>query len=133
METQEALNPRRTLLPGVIYFNHRKQSVNCIIRELSAQGATLVCTDTRVVPTNVFELYMPNRKEFYSVEVQERKADELHVAFIQEPSMANASSSEGWMREIVRRLDLLETEQKKLRQMANELRNKGRSDDCFGT
>lgn len=123
MEAREALTPRKTLLPAVIYFDQRKQSVNCIIRELSARGATLTCESARAVPTNIFELYIPNRDRFYPAAVRERNANQLRVGFIQTDSARDASLPGGGTAGILERLARLEADVRKLRQIVNDLKD----------
>jgi hypothetical protein len=129
LEACEAVIPRKTLLPAVIYFDQRKQSVNCIIRELSAQSATLICESAGAVPTNIFELYIPNRDKFYFAAVRERNANQLRVAFIETNSISDASLQDGEKTEVLQRLDRLEAEVRKLRNVVNELKYGRRGDN----
>ena len=109
--------PRRTFLAGVVYFDQRKQTVNCIIRELSAENATLVCQDASAIPTNVIELYIPSQNEFLPAEIKERTDSELRIAFRQ-----STEPSEGRTAEVFRRLRHLEAEVGQLRRIVDELR-----------
>lgn len=120
METQQALTPRKTFLAGVIYFDRRQQTVNCIIRELSAEGSTLVCQDASAIPTNMIELYIPSQNEFLPAEVKERNNSELRIAFKQSQ---NTEPAEGGIAEVFRRLRHLEAEVKQLRRTVDELKD----------
>ena len=112
--------PRKTFLAGVIYFDRRKQTVNCIVRELSAENATLVCQDTSAIPTNFIELYIPSQHEFLPAEIKERTGSEVRIAFKQ---IQNTESSEGEISEVFRRLRHLEVEVGHLRRIVDELKD----------
>lgn len=119
METQQDLIPRKTFLAGVIYFDQRKQTVNCIVRELSAKSATLACQDATAIPTNIVELYIPNQNEFLLAEIKERAGTEVRVVFKQIHDTAPTESAPS---EVFRRLRLLEAEVGQLRRIVDELR-----------
>ena len=59
-----------TYLPGVIYFNHGRDSLSCVIRDYSYEGARIVIFDPINVPNEV-ELHIPERNRL--VEVTSRK------------------------------------------------------------
>jgi hypothetical protein len=42
-----------TYLPGVIYFNHGRDSLSCVIRDYSYDGARIVIFDPINVPNEV--------------------------------------------------------------------------------
>jgi hypothetical protein len=120
LETQQDLIPRKTFLAGVIYFDQRKQTVNCIVRELSAKSSTLVCQDATAIPTNIIELYIPSQNEFLPAEIKERAGTELRIAF---RPIHDTAPTEGGSPEIFRRLRLLEAEVGQLRRIVDELRD----------
>ena len=47
-----------TYLPGVIYFNHGRDLLSCVIRDYSYEGARIVIFDQINVPNEV-ELHIP--------------------------------------------------------------------------
>jgi hypothetical protein len=120
LETQQDLITRKTFLAGVIYFDQRKQTVNCIVRELSAKSSTLVCQDATAIPTNIIELYIPSQNEFLPAEIKERAGAELRIAF---RPIHDTAPTEGGSSEIFRRLRLLEAEVGQLRRIVDELRD----------
>ena len=120
LEASEALTPRKTFLAGVIYFDQRKQTIKCIIRELSAESASLVCQDAAAIPVKTIELYIPSQNEFFPAEVKERTDRELRIVFKQSHPSA---PPEAGTAEIFRRLHLLETEVGQLRRIVDELKN----------
>ena len=123
LSAREAPLPRKTLLPGVIYFDERKQSIQCTVRELSAEGATLSCEGMPAVLTKFVELYIPNWGKLYPAAIKERHANELLVAFVQETSIPDTSSSDSDTN-LHQRVQLLEIEMRKLRNLLNELKVK---------
>ena len=120
LEACEALTPRKTFLAGIIYFDQRKQTVKCIIRELSAESASLVCQDATAIPAKTIELYIPSQNEFFPAEVKERTGSELRIVFKQ---IHDSAPPEGGTTEIFRRLHLLETEVGQLRRIVDELKD----------
>lgn len=132
MEARESQITRKTLLPAVVYFDQRKQSINCIIRELSAQGATLICDSASAVPINIFELYIPSRGEYFPAAVKERRGSQLHVSFVQADPVHNSAAPEGEKPDVSRRLQLLETEVAKLRRIVDDLRDRSLREEYTG-
>ena len=122
LHAHETLVQRKTLLAGVIYFNDRKQTVNCIVRVLTEKSAVLIC-QTNLIPTNIIELSIPSRNEFYPAAVQNRKADELYVTFMDASSGQNPLPSEGGTKEILQRLSALETQVRKLQNIIEQIRS----------
>jgi hypothetical protein len=121
LDARETLAQRKTLLAGVIYFNDRKQTVNCIVRELSAKHAVLIC-QANSIPTNIIELSIPSRNELYPAAIQNRKVDELYVTLTGASSDRNPSLSEGETSEILRRLSVLETQVRKLQNVIENIK-----------
>lgn len=70
----------RTFLQGRVYFNGRRSSADCIIRELTEEGARLTFTDTVGLP-HAFELHIPNRNHTYAVETVWNHGTEVGVSF----------------------------------------------------
>jgi hypothetical protein len=82
MNENERRNAARlkSFLQGRIFFNHRRSSVDCLVRDISEQGAKLKFSETIAVP-EVMELYIPNKDEFFRARLQWRTGDEVGVAF----------------------------------------------------
>jgi hypothetical protein len=74
---------QKSFLQGRIFFNNRRTSVDCLIRDFSERGARLKFTGMTATP-DVVELYIPNRDESYRAKVQWRNADEIGVGFDQD-------------------------------------------------
>jgi hypothetical protein len=67
-------------LQGRIFFNHRRTSVDCLIRDFCEHGARLTFSSMTATP-DVVELYIPNKDESYRAKVQWRNANEIGVGF----------------------------------------------------
>ncbi|HRF10115.1 MAG TPA: PilZ domain-containing protein [Xanthobacteraceae bacterium] len=75
------LKPRnRTFLQGRVFYNNRRQSADCIIRELTEEGARLSFTDPVGLP-HAFELNIPNRDQTLRVETIWNHGIEVGVRF----------------------------------------------------
>jgi hypothetical protein len=76
---------QKSFLQGRIFFNNRRTSVDCLVRDISEQGARLKFASMTVTP-DVVDLYIPNKEETYRAKVQWRTADEIGVGFGPEES-----------------------------------------------
>ena len=80
MQEKRISGRQKSFLQGRIFFNHRRNSIDCLIRDISDQGARLKFSGT--IPTPEFiELYIPNKEESYRARVQWRAGDEIGVMF----------------------------------------------------
>jgi hypothetical protein len=71
---------KKSFLQGRIFFNNRRTSVDCLIRDFCEHGARLKFSSMTATP-DVVELHIPNRDESYRAKVQWRNADEMGVVF----------------------------------------------------
>jgi c-di-GMP-binding flagellar brake protein YcgR len=83
-ELQE-LSPRRaprvkSLLRGVVYYNNRRSSFDCLVRDISASGARLAFADPVTLP-DVFELHIPNKDQTFRARIVWRQSQEAGVTF----------------------------------------------------
>jgi hypothetical protein len=111
----------RSFLQGRIFYNNRRSSVDCLIRDYSETGAKLKFSESITVPEAI-ELYIPNREIIHRARVQWRAGDEMGVAFgaeVETPSIAPSMPSGN---DLVTRIAKLETECVALRRIVNELR-----------
>ena len=107
-------------MKGRVYFNNRRTSIDCLIRDISTTGAKLTFASAITMP-DIVELHIPVKEETRRVQIQWRRGDEVGVAFITDevaatlvPDMAALSLPE--------RVAKLEDEVGKLRRMLTELR-----------
>jgi hypothetical protein len=71
---------QRSFLQGRVFFNNRRNSADCLVRDVSAHGAKLVFADAITVP-DVVELYLSNKDAIQRAEVQWRRGKEVGVGF----------------------------------------------------
>jgi hypothetical protein len=112
---------QKSFLQGRIFFNHRRSSVDCLVRDISELGAKLKFSETIAVP-EVMELYIPNKDEFRRARLQWRTGDEVGVAFESEevasPALAPGAPTAG---DLATRVLKLEREIASLNRKVNEL------------
>ena len=73
---------QKSFLRGMIYFNNRRNAVDCLIRDISPYGARLIFSDAVTTP-DVLELYIPQKEQTLRVHVIWRHGQEVGVAFAQ--------------------------------------------------
>jgi hypothetical protein len=113
---------QKSFLQGRIYFNNRRSSVDCLIRDYSETGAKLKFSESVAVPEAI-ELYIPNKEEIHRARVQWRSGDEMGIAFgeeAQSPSVVHDGAGQG---DLATRVQALETEVASLKRALNELRS----------
>lgn len=70
----------RSLLGGKIVSDDRNCSMDCTIRNISAQGAMVVLSDAYRLPEE-FDFAIPNREETHRATVTWRKGESAGLAF----------------------------------------------------
>jgi hypothetical protein len=80
MTERRSISRQKSFLQGRIFFNNRRTSVDCLIRDITEHGARLKFPSMTATP-DVVELYIPNKDETYRVKVEWRNANEIGVAF----------------------------------------------------
>jgi hypothetical protein len=111
---------QKSFLQGRIYFNNRRSSVDCLIRDYSDTGARLRFSEAANVPEAI-ELYIPNKDEFHRARIEWRSGNEMGVSFgdeIRSPSIA-PEAAQG---DLATRVQRLEAEVAALRRIVNDLR-----------
>jgi class 3 adenylate cyclase len=120
MVERRTLSRQRSFLQGRIYFNNRRSSIDCLVRDCSETGARLKFSDSVTVPEAI-ELYIPNREEMHRARVEWRAGDEIGVSFgteVRAPSIApDAAQSD-----LAARVQKLEDEVAAMRRAIGELR-----------
>lgn len=113
---------QKSFLQGRIYFNNRRSSVDCLIRDYSDAGARLKFSESIAVPEAI-ELYIPNREEIHRARVEWRSGNEMGVSFGEEaraPSVVPEAAAQG---DLATRVQTLEAEVAALKRLVNELRS----------
>lgn len=52
---------KKSFLRGCVYFNKRRSAIDCLIRDISDQGARIIFSGTTNFP-DVVELYIPHKE-----------------------------------------------------------------------
>src|SRR5438128_3279320 len=77
---------QKSFLRGMIYFNNRRNVVDCLIRDISPYGARLIFSDAVTTPDSL-DLYIPQKEETLRIHVIWRHGQEVGVAFAQVAQM----------------------------------------------
>ena len=93
----------------MIYFNNRRNAVDCLIRDISPYGARLIFSDAVTTP-DVLDLYIPQKEQTLRVHVIWRHGQEVGVAFAQatqvDPRPSGRAASSAGLAERVARLEM---------------------------
>lgn len=80
MTERRSLVRHKTFIKGRIYFNNRLSSMDCIVRDVSANGGRLEFSESVTLP-NAFEIYLPNKDEYFRAKVEWRKGNNLGISW----------------------------------------------------
>ena len=111
---------QKTFLKGTIYYDNRRASIECVIRDISDSGARLTFEHPVVVPDNV-ELFIPQKQQTLRARVQRRGPNEIGIAFEVERSVEPRRASDI---ELQKRVETLETEIAALKRLVSKLKAK---------
>jgi hypothetical protein len=120
MKERRVVSRQKSFLQGRIYFNHRRSSIDCLIRDYSEQGARLKFSEAANIPEAI-ELYIPNKEEIHRARVEWRTGNEMGVSFGEEvhsPSTVPDAAQGDLPTRVLR----LEAEVAALRRIVNDLR-----------
>jgi hypothetical protein len=85
MNERRSVARHKSFLQGRIFFNNRRTSLDCLIRDISEHGARLKFSGMVSTP-DLIELHIPSKEESYRAKVQWRNGDEIGVCFGAEES-----------------------------------------------
>ena len=111
---------QKSFLQGRIYFNNRRSSVDCLIRDFSDTGARLRFSEAANVPEAI-ELYIPNKDEFHRARIEWRSGNEMGVSFGEEVH-SSSIAPEAAQGDLPTRVQRLEAEVATLKRIVNDLR-----------
>ena len=80
MHVRRKAKRERSFLRGRIYFNNGRNTVDCLIRDISYEGARIIFSEPADVPDEV-QLYIPDRRRLVLAHVRWRHADKLGLSF----------------------------------------------------
>jgi hypothetical protein len=113
---------QRTFLKGTLYYDNRRASIECVIRDMSESGARLSFDNPVTVPDNV-ELFIPHKQQTLRARVQRRAPNEIGIAFEVERS-AEPRRATDTDTELAQRVQTLETDIAVLKRLVAKLKAK---------
>lgn len=111
---------KRSFLKGTVYFNHRRASIECTVRDFSEYGARLQFAAPTTLPEAV-ELEIPAREQMLRAQIRWRRDDEVGVSL--DETYADGGPELAGNGEISQRVAALEREMTKLHRAVMDLRN----------
>jgi hypothetical protein len=114
MQERRKTERQRTFFGALIAFNERTSTMECVVRNLSSQGARLSFYETQTIPER-FELAINRKKSSHYARIAWRGPTEAGLAF--ENEVVNAPVPLEW----ARRLRRSEAENAALRRRVEEL------------
>jgi hypothetical protein len=109
---------QKSFLHGRVFYSNRRRSADCLVRDISEEGARLVFSDVITVPDTV-ELYLSNKDTMERVDVQWRREKEIGIAFRGKSRTAGDAAAS---LDLFARVAKLETEYATLKRAVAELR-----------
>lgn len=111
----------RTFLRGRIVYNNRASTMDCLVRDLSINGARLALSEGMALP-ETFDLVVPHKDATYRCSLRWRRPGEVGVVFdIPVPVSPRAAISDPDALHVLVRLRQLELENEELRARVAEL------------
>jgi len=80
MQERRKIFRERTYLGGVIAFNRRASTMDCLVRNFSPRGAKLALEGTGILP-DTFELNIERKERSYPARLIWRRFNDVGVAF----------------------------------------------------
>ena len=119
---------KKSFLRGCVYFNKRRSAIDCLIRDISDQGARIIFSGTTNFP-DVVELYIPHKEQTVRAHVQWRRGDEVGLAFPEAAAPAPLASPQPQFGDLAQRVAELEAEMAGLRRTLKQLKRELPSGD----
>jgi len=107
---------QKSFLQGRILFNNRRSVIDCLIRDISADGARLILSQTGILP-DVIELHIPQKEETLRARVQRRSDGEVGVHFIADTAAPAVPSGD-----LAERVKQLEAEVAAIKRLVKKLK-----------
>lgn len=116
---------QKSFLRGCVYFNKRRNALDCLIRDISDGGARIIFSEAVNIP-DLVDLYIPQKEQTVRARVQWRHGDEIGLAF---PDALLAAHGAPEAAELGQRVAQLEAEVASLRREIKRLKSTaGRND-----
>jgi hypothetical protein len=111
---------QKSFLRGRLYFNRGHASVDCLIRDISKQGARVVVSDALNLPA-VVDLHIPQKERTLKARVLWRHGNAIGLSFAESlPAPGGSAPSSTLMLRMLR----LEAELASQRRIVKQLRTK---------
>lgn len=121
-ERRHALR-HRSFLQGRIYFNKGRSAVDCLIRDISDEGARIIFSDTVSIP-DVVDIYVPQKAQTLRARVEWRHGEEAGIAF-EHPALPHDPVPVAGQDELTARVANLEAEVANLWKLVKRLKLRG--------
>jgi|GEM_PF-848403 len=109
---------QKTFLKGIVYYDNRRASIECVIRDISDSGARLTFEHPVIVPDNI-ELFIPHKQQTLRARVQRREPNEIGIAFEVERSTEPRRAFDA---ELQQRVETLETEIAEIKRLITKIK-----------
>ena len=116
MNERRIATRKKSFLKGMVYFNNRRSSLDCLIRDYSNTGARLEFAGPATLP-EVVELHIPARDDTLRCQVRRVQGNEVGVSF--ENELAEHAGASG---DLGKRVEVLELELAKLQREFRDFR-----------
>lgn len=118
MSERRKASRQRSFLHGCIYFNNRRSAIDCLVRDVSPEGAKLIFSQTATIP-DLVDLHIPQKEQMLRARVQWRAVGEVGVSFEVKPTGAE---------DLAARVEQLEAEVAALKRLVKKLKADSASD-----
>lgn len=108
---------QRTFLKGMVYYDNRRASIECTIRDLSDSGARVTFQHPVTVPDSI-ELFIAQKQQTLRAHVRRREPNEIGIAFEVERALDPRRATDA---ELQARVETMEAEIKSLKRLVAKL------------
>ena len=116
----ERRNSRRlkSFLRGFVYFDKRRGTMSCLVRDLSGDGARIIFSEAVTIP-DMINLHIPQKNQTLRARVTWRRGDEIGLGFSAANPVADPLPDSA---ELMKRVAQLEGEIASLRRMLKRMK-----------
>jgi len=116
----ERRNSRRlkSFLRGFVYFDKRRGTMSCLVRDLSDVGARIIFSETVTIP-DMINLHIPQKNQTVRARVTWRRGDEIGLGFSAANPVADPLPDAA---ELMKRVAQLEGKIAALRRVLNRMK-----------
>ena len=115
---------QKSFLRGRVYFNKGRELADCLVRDLSNQGARIIFSDSINIPA-LIDLHIPQKDYNVRARVIWRQGVEIGLAF---PDADLVPSAPPQSNDLAERVSKIETEIAQMRRTLRSLMERIRSD-----